>query len=115
MSILLSWLTLSFGMWLNAQIVPGFHVKGVRGALLVGAIFGLLHWAVGWLLFGIIALATLGIGLLLAFLTWWLVSAILLKVTDALLESLTIRNFKTALIGAAILSLLSAARELILR
>jgi len=47
----------------------------------------------------------LGLGFLLAFLTRWLVNDILLKVTDAVSKSLTIRSFGMALVGALRMSL----------
>ncbi len=49
---------------------------------------------------------TLGIGLLLSFLTHWFVNAILLKITDALTSRLDIRSFGTALIAALVMSVL---------
>lgn len=112
--LLLSWLVLSVGMWLTAAIVPGFEVKSARGAVLVAAVFGVLHWAIGWLLFVIIGIGTLGIGLLLGFVTRWIVTAILLKVTDALLDTLKISSFKSALLGAVLLSVLSAVKDVLL-
>lgn len=115
MHLLLSWLSLSLGLWVTAALVPGFQVRGFKGALVVGAVFGVLHWAIGWLLFTVIGITTLFIGFLFAFLTWWIVGAILLKVTDALTESLSINSFRTALVGSAVLSVLSAIRELVLR
>lgn len=114
MGLLSSWLTASLGLWLTALLVPGFEVKGVKGALVVGAVFGLLHYAIGWFLFVVIGLGTLFLGFVFAFITWWIVSAILLKVTDALTESLKIDGFRTALVASAVLSVLSALREYLL-
>lgn len=115
MSLLASWLLLAVGFYLTAMLVEGFEVRGFGGALIVSAVFGLLHWLIGWLLFVFIGIATLGIGLLLGFITRWIVTSILLKVTDALSDNLTIRDFKTAFIGGAVLSVLSLLRELVLR
>jgi uncharacterized membrane protein YvlD (DUF360 family) len=114
MLVLESWLFLSAGIWLVAQVLPGFRVQGLKGALWVGAMFGLLHFFIGWLLFTVIGFGTLFLGFIFSFVTWWLVSAILLKVTDALTDDLTIDSFKTALIGAGFLSVLSALRTLLL-
>lgn len=105
--ILISWLVLSFVVWLTAVVLPGFEVRGFGGAAIVAAIFGVLNWLLGWLLFTVFGLATLGIGFLLAFITHWLVNAVLLKLTDALSRSLTIRSFGHALVGAAIIGVFS--------
>ena len=104
MGLLLSWLVLSVAVWVTAAILPGFEVRGFWGAVKVAALFGLLNWLIGWLIFVLIGIGTLGIGFLLAFITRWIVSAILLKVTDALSSSLTIASFGRALIAALLMS-----------
>ena len=116
MAILVSWLVLSVAVWLTARLVPGFEVRGgAAGAIVVGALFGVLHWALGWLFFAVLVVGTLGLGYLLAFLTRWVVSAILLKLVDALTDKLTIRTWGTALVGAAVMSLLAAAGDALVR
>src|SRR5262245_26191901 len=115
MGILLTWLVMSAAFWLTAQIVPGFKVQGFGGAVVVAAVFGIINWLIGWLLFVVIGVASLGIGFLLAFLTRWLVNAILLKLTDAVSSNLTIRDFPTALLGALVLSLLSTLGQWLVR
>jgi putative membrane protein len=104
MSIFLSWLVLALIIYLTAMLLPGFEVKGFGGALIVAAIFGILNWAIGWLLFVLIGIATLGLGFLLAFLTRWLVNAILLLVVSGLSERFRVRSFGVALLGAAVMA-----------
>lgn len=115
MGLLVSWLVMSAAFWLTGQVLPGFQVKGFRGAVFVAAAFGVINWLLGWLLFVVIGVASLGIGFLLAFLTRWLVNAILLKVTDSVSSSLSIRDFPTALLGALLLSLFGTAGQWLLR
>jgi putative membrane protein len=104
MGLLLSWLVLSVSVWVTAAILPGFEVRGFWGAIKVAALFGLLNWLIGWLIFVLIGIGTLGIGFLLAFITRWIVSAILLKLTDAFSSSLKIASFGRALIAALLMS-----------
>jgi len=113
--LLLSWLILTVAFWLTAMVLPGFHVKSFGSAIVVAAIFGVLNVLIGWLLFGVIGIATLGIGFLLAFLTRWVVNAILLKLTDAITDRLTIDGFGNALLGALIISLIGTVAEWLLR
>jgi putative membrane protein len=116
LDILISWLILSGAFYLTAELLPGFEVKGgARGALLVAALFGVVNWLIGWLLFFIIGIASLGIGFLLAFLTRWLVNAILLKLVDAVSDTLNIRGFGTALAGALVISLLGTVGQWLVR
>src|SRR5262245_62111958 len=44
MSLILSWLILSFAVWVTDAVLPGFHVKSPKSALLVAAIFGVLNF-----------------------------------------------------------------------
>lgn len=102
--MLLSWLVLSVSVWLTAAILPGFRVNGFWGAVKAAAIFGLLNWLLGRFIFFVLGIATLGIGFLLAFLTRWLVMALLLKFVDALSSNFKIDRFRTAFIGAMLMS-----------
>jgi putative membrane protein len=102
---------MSVAVWLTAEVLPGFHVKSFRSAIIVAAMFGLLNFLLGWLLFAVFALATLGIGLLLAFITRWIVNAIVLKLTDSLTDHLTIDSFGWALAGALLISVIGTAAE----
>ncbi|MET0412734.1 MAG: phage holin family protein [Polyangiaceae bacterium] len=112
MGLLLSWLVLSVSVWLTALILPGFEIRGgFWGAIKVAAVFGLLNWLIGWLLFVIIGIGTLGIGFLLAFLTRWIVSAILLKVTDSLSSSIKIESFGRAFLAALLMSAIGTLAE----
>lgn len=115
MSLILSWLILSFAVWITAAILPGFHIKSAKSALLVAAIFGVLNFLLGWLLFAIFTVATLGIAWLLAFITRWIINAILLVVTDKLTDHLKIDGFGWALGGALLMSLAGTLGEWIVR
>jgi putative membrane protein len=115
MSLLLSWLILSFAVWLTAAVLPGFHVKSIGSAVLVAAIFGVLNFLLGWLLFAIFTVATLGLAWLLAFITRWIINAILLKLTDRLTDHLTIDGFGWALGGALMMSAIGTVGEWLVR
>jgi len=104
MRILMSWLVLSISVWVTAAILPGFRVNGFGGAIRAAAIFGVLNWLLGWLIFTFLGIATLGIGFLLAFVTRFVVMAILLKFVDALSSNFKIDSFGTAIVGALLMS-----------
>lgn len=114
MSILVGWLVLTVSFWLTSAILPGFTVKGFGGALRIAAIFGILNWALGKLIFGLIVVATLFIGWLLTFVTRVLVNAILLKLTDAVSDSLEIKGFGHAILGAILMSGIGTVAEALL-
>jgi putative membrane protein len=115
MSLILSWLILSLAVWVTDAVLPGFHVKNWKSALIVAAIFGLLNFLLGWLFFAIFTVATLGIAWLLAFITRWIINAILLVITDKLTDHLKIDNFGWALAGAFVMSLVGTVGEWLVR
>ncbi|WP_129642506.1 phage holin family protein [Peristeroidobacter agariperforans] len=115
MRLILSWLILSLAVWLTAAVLPGFHIKGPKSAVLVAAIFGVLNFLLGWLLFAIFTVATLGLAWLLAFITRWIINAILLVIVDKLTDHLKIDGFRWALGGALVMSLVGTLGEWLVR
>jgi putative membrane protein len=115
MSLILSWLILSLAVWVTDALLPGVHLKSPKSALLVAAIFGLLNFLLGWLMFAVFAVATLGIAWLLAFITRWIINAILLVLTDKLTDHLKIDSFGWALAGALVMSLVGTLGEWVVR
>jgi putative membrane protein len=114
MHLLAAWVTLAFGLWIISALLPGFSVKGFQGALIGGAVFGILHFFIGWLLFVLIGVGTLFIGFVFAFITRWIVTAIVLKITDAFSDNIQIDSFGTALLASALLSVLSSVRDFLI-
>ena len=115
MELLLSWLILAFAFWVTAVVLPGFHVKSPGSALVVAALFGVLNFLLGWLFFAVFTVATLGLAWLLAFITRWIINAIILKITDALTDKLTLDSFGWALGGALMMSVIGTVGEWLLR
>lgn len=111
MNLIFSWLLMAVSVWVTALILPGFKVKGLWGAIVVAALFGVLNFFLGWLLFVMIGLGTLGLGFLLAFITRAVVDAIVLKLVDAMTSKLEIRSFGWAFIGGIIMSGLATLAE----
>lgn len=105
---ILNWLIVSVAVWLTAMIVPGVKVKGFGSAVIVAGVFGVLNFLLGWLLFTVFAIGTLGLGYLFAFITWWIVDAILLKLTDAVTDGIKIDGFMSALMASAAIALFTS-------
>jgi len=102
--LLLTWLILAIAVFLTAAILPGFKVNGFWGAIKAAAVFGTLNWLLGWLFFVVLSIVTLGIAYLLAFITRWIIMAIILKLSDKVSSSIEIDGFGTALIGALLMT-----------
>lgn len=114
MSIVWSLVILSGSVWLAAALLPGIKVKGFWDTVVVSIIFGVTNFLFGWFLFVFIGLATLGLGFVFSFITRLVVSALMLKLTDALTDRLTIRSFGWALAGALFIAFVSVVAEKLL-
>jgi len=113
--ILISWAVVTLSLWAAAEFLDGMEIKGgFVGHLLTAGIFGLLNVLVGWVLYLMIGVASLGIGFIFAFVTRLVVTAILLKATAAFSSKLKVRSFGTALIAACIMSVVSGVTEWVL-
>ncbi len=104
-SILISWALYTAALALVAVVLPGFQIKGgLKGTLTVAAVFGLLNWALAWLLTLLMGVFTLGLAWVWTTVTQTIVMAILLSVTDGVTDKLKIKSFWIALLAAAIIS-----------
>ncbi len=117
MHLLLAWLFAAVGFVVAERLLgPSFKVSGGFGStLIVAALFGVLNALVGWAVFLAIGVLTLGIGFLLAFLTRLVANAVVLKLTDVLSERLKITGFFPAVAGAAIISVVAALGDFLVR
>ena len=116
MSLIASWLTLCLGLWASHLLLSGFRIEGGIGSfLLVGAVVGILNWLFGWLIFGVLGIATLGLGFLLWFLTRLVATAVVLKMADGLSSRFKIDGFGSAFWAACIMSLVSTGVDWVLR
>jgi len=115
MGLLLSWLILSLAVWITAAVLPGFHVKDFWSAVIVAAILGILNFLLGWLLFAVLTVVTLGIAWLLAFITRWIITAILLMVVDKMTDRFKVDGFGWALGGALVMAAIGTVGEWLVR
>jgi uncharacterized membrane protein YvlD (DUF360 family) len=114
MSILLSFVVLTVSMFVATKVLDGFQIKGgLVGHVVVAAVFALLNWLLGWALFAAITIGTLGLALLVAFVARLVVTAILLKITDAMTSRLHVRDFKTAFLAALVMAVAGTVCDIV--
>jgi putative membrane protein len=112
MHILLHLAVLTGTVLLLARFLPGVQIKRTRSAVLVAVVFSLLNLAIGWLvkllLFAVLlipAVFTLG----LAFVVLpFVANAILLWITDELLETFELKDTRVLLIAAGAITAANA-------
>lgn len=116
MSIIVSLLSIALGLFVADRVLRGMHIRGgAEGYLWVALTFGVLNFFLGWLIFGVLGIVSLGIGFLLAFITRWIVTAILLRMAAGLSKHLEIDTFGTALLASLIVSAVSSIADALLR
>ncbi len=108
-NMLISWFILSVAVWVAAAVVPGVKLKGGASAIIVSATFAVLDTLLAWFLWVVLGIATLGIAWLLAFVTHFIVEAIVLKATDGVTDRIRIDGFAPAVWAALVISLVGNA------
>ncbi len=112
MTIALSWLSLALGVFLATLLLDDVKVKGgFASYMIIAAIFGVLNFFIGWLLFVVLGLATLLLGFVFAFITRMVVDAILLVLTSKLSSRLEVKGFGPAVVAAFVMSAVGTGAE----
>jgi uncharacterized membrane protein YvlD (DUF360 family) len=105
MSFLLNWFILAVAFWLTARFLDGLSVRDFTSAMIAAGLFGLLNFFIGWVIFIVFGLATLGIGFLLAFVTRLFVDAVILKLVDGMTDRIRVKSFLIAVWASVLISL----------
>lgn len=101
--LLVHWLLSALSLLLVAHFVPGFYVKGFGTALIAAVVIGLVNGTLGLIL----KILTLPVTILTFGLFLLVINALMLKFSALLVPGFTVRGFWPALLGGAILSVLS--------
>jgi len=103
MRLLVQWVLSALSLMVITKLLPGFHTRDFGSALGVAAVYGILHVVLyPVLLFVAFIPVLLSFGLFI-----FVINAVLLFLTSALLDNFHIDNIPTALIGAVSLTILN--------
>jgi putative membrane protein len=103
--LLVSWALLAVAFFLTTQVVPGIRVTGgIFAYLFTALVFGLVNSVLG----PILRIATLPLRILTLGLFAFVLNAILLLAVARLVPALMVDGVVAALVGAFVLSILSA-------
>jgi putative membrane protein len=101
--LLLQWVLSAVSLTVLSKFLPGFRIKNFGTAMVVAAVYGILHV----LLYRILVIVAF-IPVLLTFgLFVFIIDAFLLLLTDKLLEDFEIDNLFTTLAAAVLLAVLN--------
>jgi putative membrane protein len=103
MRLLLTWVLSAIAVWIVAQIVPGFSVRGPVAALIAALAIGFINATIGLVL----KIVTFPLTLITLGLFWFVINALMLELASALVPGFHVRGFGAAFIGAILLSLVN--------
>jgi putative membrane protein len=111
MRLLVRWLINAVSLLIVAYIVPGFELHGFIAALIAAIVFGIVNSTLGLLLKIItfpLTIFTLGLFLIV-------INAIMLKMAASVTPGFIVHTWTAALLGAIVLSLVSAFLNWLIR
>ena len=111
MRLLLKWLLSGLAVWIVAQVVPGFYVRGVFAALIAALVIGFINATVG----AVLKILTFPLTLITLGLFWFVINALMLELAAAVVHGFYVRSFGAAFIGAIVLSLVNLLLKAIAR
>ncbi|MBD3421930.1 MAG: phage holin family protein [Chitinivibrionales bacterium] len=111
MSIIINILVLSIAIFLVAQLMPAITIKNFGTAIVVAIVYGLLSFFFGWLLF----LISLPVIIITFGLFKFVINAVLLWLTDKLIDDFEIKSFPATLLAAFLITIIDAAMKWIIR
>ena len=101
--IIVSWFLSALALWMVAQMVPGIELRGFGDALIATIVIAVVNAVIGPIVRFVsfpLVLLTLGLFLLV-------VNALLLKLASMFTPGFKIRGFFSAVIGSAVLTILT--------
>jgi len=101
--MILRWLINALALYLTALVLPGIELRGIGATLIAAAILGIVNAVIRPLLL----LFTLPLNILTLGLFTFVVNALMLLLTSAVVPGFAVRDFWSALVGAVVLSVIS--------
>jgi len=112
MRLLLNWLLSAISLLVVSYMVPGFHVRDFKSALIAALVIGLVNATLGLFL----KIITLPLTLLTLGIFWWVINALMLMFASKLLSpNFMVSGFWPALLGAIVLSLINMVLKALAR
>ena len=100
-TLVIHWLVSGAALYLTGAVVPGFNVRGFKGALITALLIGAANFFVRPILIVLtFPLTVITLGLFL-----WVVDAIILRLCAALSRDFEVRGWIPALMASVVLAL----------
>jgi putative membrane protein len=100
----INWMLSAVAVWVVAQFVHGFHVRGVTAALIAALVIGLINATLG----AVLKVVTFPLTVLTLGIFWLVINALMLELASALMSpAFHVDSFVAAFWGAIVLSLVN--------
>lgn len=109
--MLIKWILNAAAMLLTARLVRGFEISGMGAALTASVILGVVNTVVK----PILGLLTLPLNIMTLGLFSFVLSAFMLQLTAYVVPGFNISGWAAAMVGAALLSVISTALNMLLK
>jgi putative membrane protein len=112
--ILIGWLLSAAAFLVVSKVLPGFHIRNYGIALVVSAVYSILHVVLNFILFEVLWILTIIPVVLTLGLIFFVVNALILWLTDRVIEDFRIDNTVTLVIAALLLTVINAIIRFVL-
>jgi putative membrane protein len=112
--ILIGWLLSALAFLGLSKILPGFYIRGFGTALVVSAVYGVLHIVLHFILFRVLWILTIPLVILTLGLLYFVVNAVILWLTDKLVEDFHISSTAMLLVAAILLTIVNGIIRFVL-
>jgi putative membrane protein len=112
--ILIGWVLSALAFLGLSKILPGFYVRSFGSALVIAAVYGILHMILHFILFRVFWILTIPLVILTVGLIYFVVNAVILWLTDKLVEDFHVESTGILLLAAVLLTVVNGLIRLIL-
>jgi putative membrane protein len=105
--VLIGWLLSAAAFLAVSKILPGFRIRSFGTALMVSAVYSILHIVLHFILFEVLWILTIIPVILTLGIIFFVVNAIILWFTDKIVEDFNIDSTATLIIAAVLLTIVN--------
>lgn len=114
-SLIVSWMVSAGALMLASRMFDSVRLRGdFADALWVAALYAVLSFVFSWIIFGLLGIATLGLGFVFHLVTKLVTAALVLRMTSGLTQRLDIDGFFPALGVAACMAVAAEVAQRLL-
>lgn len=112
--VLIAWLFSAAAFLGVSKILPGFRIGSFGTALVVSAVYSILYVVLHFILFKVLWILTIPLVILSLGIIFFVVNAVILWLTDTLVEDFDIDSTATLLMAAVLLTIVNWIIRLVL-